>query len=162
MSNLKGLNVGITLKDNIHSKRIICGQRRKVWGISVVTILGKIKKYPRCNPPVAHSTCCRSVTPSFSMAKELVNLQKNNTKSFISIFLIIMKIFTKLVSVFLLVAIGSLFFFSCAEKEKCTPMVSFLETALQQAGENRVELEKVLSHYKTDPADSLKYKAACF
>lgn len=36
-------------------------------------------------------------------------------------------------------------------------MVSFLETALQQAGENRVELEKVLSHYKTDPADSLKY-----
>ena len=52
-------------------------------------ILGKIKKYPRCNPPVAHSTCCRSVTPSFSMAKELVNLQKNNTKSFISIFLII-------------------------------------------------------------------------
>lgn len=35
-----------------------------------------------------------------------------------------MKIFTKLVSVFLLVAIGSLFFFSCAEKEKCTPMVS--------------------------------------
>ena len=96
------------------------------------------------------------------MAKELVNLQKNNTKSFISIFLIIMKIFTKLVSVFLLVAIGSLFFFSCAEKEKCTPMVSFLETALQQAGENRVELEKVLSHYKTDPADSLKYKAACF
>lgn len=55
-----------------------------------------------------------------------------------------MKIFTKLVSVFLLVAIGSLFFFSCAEKEKCTPMVSFLETALQQAGENRVELEKVL------------------
>ena len=41
-------------------------------------------------------------------------------------------------------------------------MVSFLETALQQAGENRVELEKVLSHYKTDPADSLKYKAACF
>lgn len=57
-----------------------------------------------------------------------------------------MKIFTKLVSVFLLVAIGSLFFFSCAEKEKCTPMVSFLETALQQAGENRVELEKVFLH----------------
>ena len=78
------------------------------------------------------------------MAKESVNLQKNNTKSFISIFLIIMKIFTRLISVFLLVAIGSLFFFSCAEKEKCTPMVSFLETALQQAGENRVELEKVL------------------
>ena len=41
-------------------------------------------------------------------------------------------------------------------------MVSFLETALQQAGENRVELEKVLSHYSANPADSLKYKAACF
>ena len=135
MSNLKGLNVGITLKDNIHSKK------DNMW--SEKESLGYFG--------------CYNIREN-----KLVNLQKNNTKSFISIFLIIMKIFTKLVSVFLLVAIGSLFFFSCAEKEKCTPMVSFLETALQQAGENRVELEKVLSHYKTDPADSLKYKAACF
>lgn len=117
MSNLKGLNVGITLKDNIHSKKDNMWSEKESLGISVVTILGKIKKYPRCNPPVAHSTCCRSVTPSFSMAKELVNLQKNNTKSFISIFLIIMKIFTKLVSVFLLVAIGSLFSFHVLKKK---------------------------------------------
>ena len=41
-------------------------------------------------------------------------------------------------------------------------MVSFLETALQQAGENRVELEKVLSHYSANPADSLKYKSRLF
>lgn len=34
-----------------------------------------------------------------------------------------------------------------------------LETALIQAGDNRVELEKVLSYYADD---SLKYKAACF
>lgn len=38
----------------------------------------------------------------------------------------------------------------------------YLEYALQQAGENRVELEKVLNFYRQNPADSLKYKAACF
>jgi hypothetical protein len=43
---------------------------------------------------------------------------------------------------------------SCAE--------SPLERALTQAGDNRSELEKVLKHYSADPADSLKYKAACF
>lgn len=37
-----------------------------------------------------------------------------------------------------------------------------LETALKEAGENRKELEKVLDFYKTNPADSLKYKAAVF
>jgi hypothetical protein len=37
-----------------------------------------------------------------------------------------------------------------------------LELALQAAGANRVELEKVLHHYLRHPADSLKYKAACF
>ncbi|MBO7581185.1 MAG: RICIN domain-containing protein [Bacteroidaceae bacterium] len=35
------------------------------------------------------------------------------------------------------------------------------EQALQQAGENRVELEKVLAHFKDDP-DPLKYRAAKF
>src|SRR5690606_2966061 len=39
---------------------------------------------------------------------------------------------------------------------------SRLETALELAGDNRAELEKVLEHYKKDPADSLKYRAACF
>ena len=34
-----------------------------------------------------------------------------------------------------------------------------LQYALVFAGENRIELEKVLEHYKSD---SLKYRAACF
>ena len=37
-----------------------------------------------------------------------------------------------------------------------------LESALMKAGENRVELEKVLALYSQDVRDSLKYKAACF
>lgn len=37
-----------------------------------------------------------------------------------------------------------------------------LETALELAGNNRNELEKVLHHYSQDPADSLKLKAAEF
>ena len=73
-----------------------------------------------------------------------------------------MRTFTRLVSVFLLTAIGNLFFLSCSGREKNVPAVSILEIALQQAGENRVELEKVLSRYQIDPADSLKYRAACF
>jgi hypothetical protein len=39
---------------------------------------------------------------------------------------------------------------------------SHLEQALVLAGENRAELEKVLAYYSKSPADSLKYKAACF
>lgn len=39
---------------------------------------------------------------------------------------------------------------------------SFLDTALQSAGNNRKELEKVLHYYRINLADSLKYKAACF
>jgi len=37
-----------------------------------------------------------------------------------------------------------------------------LEVALQAAGGNKKELQKVLHYYKKNPADSLKYKAACF
>ena len=44
---------------------------------------------------------------------------------------------------------------SCSKSSK-------LETALELAGDNRAELEKVLEHYKKDPADELKYKAACY
>ncbi|WP_308990442.1 hypothetical protein QLS71_003030 [Mariniflexile litorale] len=44
---------------------------------------------------------------------------------------------------------------SCANKD------ADLENALELAGDNRVELEKVLDHYKA-PKDSLKYKAASF
>lgn len=36
------------------------------------------------------------------------------------------------------------------------------KVALQVAGDNRKELEKALYYYKKNPADSLKYKAACF
>lgn len=39
---------------------------------------------------------------------------------------------------------------------------SELRTALKLAGQNKKELKKVLDHYNSDPADSLKYKAACF
>jgi hypothetical protein len=37
-----------------------------------------------------------------------------------------------------------------------------VEQALKQSGDNRSELEKVLLHYSQNPADSLKYRAACF
>ncbi len=37
-----------------------------------------------------------------------------------------------------------------------------LESALELAGENRTELQKVLDHYSQNPADSLKLEAAKF
>lgn len=37
-----------------------------------------------------------------------------------------------------------------------------LETVLQVAKDNRMELEKVLYRYQKDSTDSLKYKAVCF
>lgn len=40
--------------------------------------------------------------------------------------------------------------------------MTYLQLALQEAGENRTELEKVLKHYSCNMDDSLKYKAACF
>jgi len=47
------------------------------------------------------------------------------------------------------------FLCSCERKNK-------LEKALSFAGKNRVELEKVLQYYSSEPGDSLKYKAAVF
>lgn len=47
-------------------------------------------------------------------------------------------------------------FSACGEKEFS------LRWALRQAGDNRAELEKVLDHYRGDPADSLKYRAAAY
>ena len=44
----------------------------------------------------------------------------------------------------------------------CTKQPDRLEESLHFAGANRVELEKVLNHYKIDPKDSLKYRAAVF
>lgn len=48
--------------------------------------------------------------------------------------------------------------FSCGKFDKR----DYLKEALVFAGENRSELEKVLKHYSENPADSLKYRAACF
>lgn len=50
-----------------------------------------------------------------------------------------------------------LFLFSCKEKQS-----DYLEEALNFAGKNRPELEKILSHYSSNPDDSLKLKAARF
>ena len=50
------------------------------------------------------------------------------------------------------------FFFSCQVSHK----KSNLERALELAGANRPELEKVLEHYRQNPENSLKYKAAVF
>jgi hypothetical protein len=46
----------------------------------------------------------------------------------------------------------------------CRPKndTSILEQVLALAGENRGELEKVLTRYQQSPGDSLKYRAACF
>lgn len=47
---------------------------------------------------------------------------------------------------------------SLSKDEKITSV----EASLRSSGVNRKELEKVLHHYQKNPADSLKYKAACF
>jgi len=47
---------------------------------------------------------------------------------------------------------------SCSKQELKTP----LSIALELAGENQIELQKVLDRYNKCPQDSLKYKAACF
>lgn len=44
----------------------------------------------------------------------------------------------------------------------CNKSNTPLKDALNKAGNNKQELEKVLNFYKTNPADSLKYKAAVF
>lgn len=56
-----------------------------------------------------------------------------------------------------------LFAFSLMLLQGCNgKMDNRLEQALVSAGDNRIELEKVLNRYSADPADSLKYKAARF
>lgn len=56
---------------------------------------------------------------------------------------------------FVAVLMGVFFLFACKEEGR-------LEKALYMAGENKVELFKVLEHYKQSPEDSLKLKAASF
>lgn len=55
----------------------------------------------------------------------------------------------------IIAAIATAGLFSCSAP-------SPLERALKRAGDNRGELEKVLTHYRQRDEDSLKYKAACF
>ena len=55
-----------------------------------------------------------------------------------------------------------LFVVACSPKQDKIADSSYLEVALRRAGENRTELEKVLRRYRLHPADSLKYRAACF
>ncbi|WP_235827479.1 hypothetical protein [Bacteroides caecimuris] len=75
-----------------------------------------------------------------------------------------MKTITKLIPViFLSVITGGSLFYSCSqEKKEEIAVVLRLDAALSQAGENRVELEKALHRYQSNPSDSLKYRAACF
>lgn len=47
----------------------------------------------------------------------------------------------------------------CLTSAACTHNAT-LEQALRYAGDNRPQMEKVLDHYATDPADSLKLRAA--
>ena len=44
----------------------------------------------------------------------------------------------------------------------CSRYPADVERALQLAGDNRPELEKVLEHYRQHPEDNQKYRAACF
>lgn len=46
--------------------------------------------------------------------------------------------------------------------EACQSATDELEEALDLAGQNRQELEEVLTHYQQIDKDTLKYKAACF
>lgn len=55
-----------------------------------------------------------------------------------------------------LLLFATILFFSC------THYPAGVEETLTLAKSNRGELEKVLRQYQKDPADSLKYKAACF
>lgn len=69
----------------------------------------------------------------------------------LSIVLMASKLFLKNAILFVLF----LLFYSCSGR-------SNLERALALSGNNRIELEKVLEHYRQNPSDSLKLKAAKF
>lgn len=56
----------------------------------------------------------------------------------------------------------TLILFSFLFLASCNHYTQKTDSALNNAGNNRKELEKVLDFYKTNPADSLKYKAAIF
>lgn len=61
--------------------------------------------------------------------------------------------------ILLLIVVSLCSLASCTRNFPYTPEVN---SSLNKAGRNRKELIKVLEHYKQNPTDSLKYKAACF
>lgn len=67
--------------------------------------------------------------------------------------------FQYIIATVLFIALGWFIVNKVLPKEES---MSSLEAALCVAEGNRAELEKVLLYYQKDPADSLKYKAACF
>ena len=54
-----------------------------------------------------------------------------------------------------------LLFYNCVDLRRY-PYPKGVLSSLEKAGENKMELIKVLDHYKKYPQDSLKYRAACF
>ena len=67
--------------------------------------------------------------------------------------------YIELILIALFIPVVSQFIAKIVYKEEPT---SYLEVALQSAGNSRIELEKVLRYYKENSSDSLKYKAVCF
>ena len=67
--------------------------------------------------------------------------------------------YIELILIALFIPVVSQFIAQIVYKEEPT---SYLEVALQSAGNSRIELEKVLRYYKENSSDSLKYKAVCF
>ena len=62
----------------------------------------------------------------------------------------------------LVIAIGVILIGKVIINSSSKEIITSLEMVLQTAEENKNELVKVLRHYQKNPADSLKYKAACF
>lgn len=67
--------------------------------------------------------------------------------------------YIELILIALFISVVSQIIAKIVYKEEPT---SYLEVALQSAGNSRIELEKVLRYYKENSSDSLKYKAVCF
>lgn len=73
--------------------------------------------------------------------------------------MIIMKNILKYIGTILLIAV---LYWQLINSFSKVEYVTSLDATLQSAGDRKSEFERVLSHYKKNPADSLKYKAACF
>ena len=69
------------------------------------------------------------------------------------------RIYIRFILVLAFFLLGWWYIGKCFLEEK---LISSLEVALKSAEDNEGELHKVIRHYQKYPADSLKYKAACF